>query len=296
MRDEYAGLIIMIAATLFFSFMNIFVKITLAELPFMETVFFRGVFGTIFVVMYLLSQRKPLIGPRPFLLSLRGLLGFLGLSCYYFTMSKLTLADTVILNRISPLFVMILSYFILKEILSRWHVVVLLMAMVGIFNIVQPQMDFAPIAGLIGLLSSVFSAGAYIVVKKLSSDHNAFQIVLAFVFLSALLSVPFLFNNFMLPDGPTWLLLADIGFTSALAQILMTKAYALGSPTPVSIASYGIFIFSALWGYLLWGEIQNPQALIGSGIVITCMLSLPFLNRRVQAIKSEKRIRPVSEV
>ena len=276
-KNENKGLLMMLAAALVFSIMNALVKKALQSIPFMETVFFRGAFGTVFITLLLLHRKIPLIGPNRRLLTLRGLLGFLGLSCYYFTMSRLTIADTVILNKMSPLFVMILAHFFLKEVLNRWHYGVLLLAMAGVFNVIQPQMKFEPFAGVIGLSSAVFSGMAYICVKKLSRNHHSSQIVLAFVFISSLLSLPFILKNFVWPDRDQWIILTSIGFSSALAQLLMTRAYALGSPTPISLAGYSVVIFSGIWGYFLFSEIQDFQALMGSLLVISSLALLPFI-------------------
>ncbi|MBN2057168.1 DMT family transporter [bacterium] len=278
MRAENKGLLLMVTAALVFSGMNVLVKIALREYSYMETVFFRSAFGTIIMFTFLRLRHLPVIGRRPGMLFLRGFLGFLGLSCYYFAMARLTLADTVILNKISPLFVMILAHFLLKEVLSRAHLAILFSAIFGIYNIVQPQLEIAPLAGLIGLASAVFSAAAYIVVKKLSADHSSAQIVFAFVAVATFLSIPVMMPSFVCPRGADWLIFLGIGATSSAAQLIMTKAYALGAPTPVSIASYGVVIFSALWGFLFFNEIQDTQALTGTILVIGCLLVLPFIN------------------
>jgi len=240
------------------------------------------------------------------MLALRGSLGFVGLSCYYYAMARLTLADTVILNKASPVFVMVFAYFFLRERLSRWHLVALAVALFGVFNIVQPQLEivqplpYGPgasplplperppnIAGLIaalaGLASAVASALAYIVVKKLSVDHRSPQIVFAFVSFSTVLAVPFLFRRYVPPRGILWLILIGIGASSAVGQVLMTKAFRLGSPTPVAIASYAVVIFSALWGFLIFDELQNPQAIAGSLLLIGSLVTLPFLSGRARA-------------
>ncbi len=282
MRDETRGFLIMVAATLVFSIMNVMVKFMLTTRGFhsMETVFFRSLFGWIFVATLLKSRNLPLMGPRPKLLAFRGFLGFMGLSCYYFAMRHLTLADTVILNKLSPVFVMIFAYFFLKERLTKLHLVVLAAALFGIFHVIQPQLDFAATAGFLGLASAVFSGMAYVVVKKLAVDHRSPQIVLAFLTMAAILSFPFLIGRFQMPSLLEWLIFIAIGFTSSIAQILMTRAYALGSPTPVSIASYGVVIFSAVLGFMFFGELQNPQALAGTIIVLGSLTALPFLKTR----------------
>lgn len=277
MRKENLGLLYMVIAAVFFSTMNVLVKISLRGYPFMETVFFRSFFGLIFICFILKSRGIPLIGPRPKLLMLRGTLGFIGLSCYYYAMSYLTIADTVILNKISPLFVMIFAYFMLRERLRPQVFIIMAMALFGVYNVIQPQLDFAPLAGALGVLSAVVSGLAYVIVKQLSRDHAAPQIVLSFVGMATLLAIPFMAPVFQWPTPLHWLMFTGIGVSSGIAQLFMTKAYAVGSPTPVSIASYSVVLISALFGFLILGEVQDTQALIGSVIVLISLLALPFV-------------------
>ncbi|MCD4655716.1 DMT family transporter [bacterium] len=293
MRPETKGILYMGCAALFFSSMNVLVKISLRGYPFMETVFFRSFFGLIFVAGILKLRGLPLIGPRPQMLVLRGSLGFIGLSCYYYAMSYLTIADTVILNKVSPVFVMVFAYFLLAERLRPHVFVILVIALVGVYNVIQPQLEFAPQAGAVGLFSAVVSGLAYVVVKKLSSDHHAPQIVLAFVGMATILSVPFLIPVFTWPSTLDWFIFAAIGISSSIAQLFMTKAYALGSPTPVSIAGYSVVLVSALFGYLFLGEIQDQQAIIGSVIVLSSLMALPFVRSKPP---QPVRNRPMAEV
>ncbi|HPQ39248.1 MAG TPA: DMT family transporter [bacterium] len=293
LRQETKGLLIMISSAFFFSGMNVLVKVSLRSYPFMETVFFRSFFGLIFVAALIRSRGLPLIGPRPRLLMLRGSLGFIGLSCYYYAMGHLTIADTVILNKVSPVFVMIFAYFFLGERLPPAVFIILGVALIGVYNVIQPQLEFAPMAGAVGLFSAVISGLAYVVVKKLSSDHHAPQIVLAFVGMATVLSLPFLIPVFRWPDPGDWLIFAAIGACSSIGQILMTKAYALGAPTPVSIAGYSVVLVSALFGYLFLGEIQDTRALIGSVIVLVSLMLLPFI--RPRPLRPVDR-RPMAEV
>ena len=293
MTGENKGLLYMVTGALFFSAMNVLVKISLRGYPFMETVFFRSFFGLIFVIILLKSRGLPIIGPRPRLLALRGTLGFIGLSCYYYAMGHLKIADAVILNKVSPLFVMIFAYFFLGERLRPQVFIIMAVAMVGIYNVIQPQMDFAPLAGAVGVLSAVVSGGAYVIVKKLSSDHASPQIVLSFVGMASILSIPFLIPVFIWPEPMDWVIFACIGFTSIMGQILLTKAYAVGAPTPVSIASYSVVLVSAFFGYIFLGEVQDSQALMGSVIVLVSLLALPFVRSKPP---KPVRSRPMAEV
>jgi len=293
MQRETKGLALMIVAAFFFSSMNVLVKVSLKSYPFMETVFFRSFFGVLFVAALIKIRGLPLIGPRPRLLVLRGTLGFAGLSCYYYAMGHLTIADTVILNKVSPVFVMIFAFFFLGERLPPAVFAILATALVGVYNVIQPQLDFAPLAGAVGFFSAVISGLAYVVVKKLSVDHHSPQIVLAFVGMASVLALPFMIPVFRWPTPMAWLIFAAIGACSSIGQILMTKAYALGAPTPVSIAGYSVVLVSAVFGYLFLDEIQDTRALIGSIIVLGSLLALPFV--RAKPPRPVRR-RPMADV
>jgi len=213
----------------------------------------------------------------------RGLFGFLGVSTYYFTMSRLTLADTAILNKLSTVFVMLFAYFLVGERLWPAHVGVLALSVIGVYNIVQPQWQLAPLAALTGLASAAFAGMAYTLVKLLTADHDPLQIVFAYSASCAVLILPVLPWTFRCPSLAELLLLTAAGGLSTLGQGLMSSAYAHGSPTPTSIASYSVVLFSAVWGYLFFNEVQNPQAIAGSVTVLAALVLLPLIPARQQA-------------
>jgi len=95
-----------------------------------------------------------------------------------------------------------------------------------------------------------------------------------------LLPVPFLFSSFKLPDSQTFLYVLMVGLTASLAQILMTQAYRLAPAGKVSIASYTNVIFAAFLGVLLFSEIQDMRAILGSILIVASCLSLPFIGRK----------------
>jgi drug/metabolite transporter (DMT)-like permease len=64
-----------------------------------------------------------------------------------------------------------------------------------------------------------------------------------------------------------WLVLAAIGVIGLVAQLMMTRAYALGDAATISVYGYLTPVFAALGGLLWFGEPLTPQVLIGTGLV-----------------------------
>jgi len=214
------------------------------------------------------------------LLVARGLFGSMGLICYMYTIKHLKFADAVILNRASPFFVILLAPILLSEKITRAHVIAMLAGFGGVYHIIKPDLHIQVVPGAVGLLSAVFAGLAYVCVKKLTGRHSSRLIVFYFSLVSMLLPVPFLFSSFKLPDSQTFLYVLMVGLTASLAQILMTQAYRLAPAGKVSIASYTNVIFAAFLGVLLFSEIQDMRAILGSILIVASCLSLPFIGRK----------------
>ncbi len=302
-RSDRQGILLMVAASLSFSVMGIFAKLALVATGVWELVFFRGLVTTI-IMFFLVQSDRPfsfrrhstsrsgppsptltfrwsrLRGRDMKLLIARGVFGSLGLVCFMYGIAHLKLADAVILNRVSPIFVILLAPLALKEKITPAHLVVVAAALFGVYHIVKPDLDIQLVPGLIGLISAVFAALAYVSIKKLTADHPPLLIVFYFALVSTLLPIPFLFQSFTLPTPSILMDLLAVGLTAALAQVLMTLSYRQAPASKVSIASYTNVVFAALWGYLFFGELQDTRSLIGSTIIVGCCLLLPFVGRR----------------
>ena len=128
----------------------------------------RCLFGIIILIIFLLFIRKPIIIKTnyPFLTILRCFLFFLGFSLYYFSLSKLSLAVAVTLFFISPFFVTILSMLILKESIGirRWGA--LFIGFVGVFLVMNPQIDNFNFYTLFPMICAFCYALTMIIQKK----------------------------------------------------------------------------------------------------------------------------------
>lgn len=97
------------------------------------------------------------------LLCCRGLFGFASVSCLFFAIQQLPLADATVFTFLAPVYVSTVSEWLLKE--DAGSRVPLVACVVGMLLVVQPSALFgtARLSGygvLLGLLHSVFSAVA----------------------------------------------------------------------------------------------------------------------------------------
>ncbi len=274
MENKSKGIVLILLSSLFFALMASTVK-SLDHIPLVEKIFFRNILG-FFIAFYVVKKRKkPILGNNRKYLLLRSILGLTGVAFYFFALSIMPLADTVILNNLSPFFVLILSALFLGEKIKKFHVFALILAFVGAGFIIKPQFNMSIIPSLMALMSAFFAGSAYTVIRHLRLTDAPETIVLYFTFISCISVLPFmLMGQFVMPSLFEAVKLLALGGFATTAQFLMTNAYRYAPAGELSIYSYANIIFSTLLGFIIWSEIPDIFSIMG-GLLI---LSAGFIN------------------
>ncbi|WP_078412652.1 DMT family transporter [Priestia abyssalis] len=269
------GVILAILSSLIFSIMNALVKAVSLSIPSAEVVFFRSIIGTV-IIYFMMRQSKVAFSTKGVpMLAVRGVLGALYLLAYFYTISKIPLADASILAHLSPFFAIILSTLFLKERMSQKVLFLLPLVILGAILLVKPfNYSTYSIYAFIGILSALFAAGAATSIRYLSKKHHSYEIVFYFLATAALVSIPLMWNNFVIPTPLELFFLVCIGVVSLLGQIFLTKAFTHENVIVVEITRYIGIVFNAMWGFLFWLEVPDMLTILGGACIITACISL----------------------
>jgi drug/metabolite transporter (DMT)-like permease len=63
-------------------------------------------------------------------------------------------------------------------------------------------------------------------------------------------------------------LIVVVAFFGVIAQFAVTKAYAIASPSLIAPFEYAALIWSAILGYLIWGDVPDAWAVAGALLII----------------------------
>ncbi|MCD8188756.1 MAG: DMT family transporter, partial [Clostridiales bacterium] len=165
-----------------FTWMNIFVRLS-GDLPSIEKSFFRNFIAMLVAaVMIWRSGEGFRLQPKnlPWFLC-RSIFGTMGILCNFYAVDHLVLANASMLNKMSPFFVLIFSYFILKEKLTPFQIGVVAVAFCGSMFIVKPTLaniDLFP--SLVGLLGGVSAGAAYTFVRMLGLKGEKGPVIVLF--------------------------------------------------------------------------------------------------------------------
>ncbi|WP_088830734.1 DMT family transporter [Paenibacillus tyrfis] len=269
------GVLLAIFSSLVFSVMNALVKAASVSIPSTEVAFFRSIIGTAIIYGMMRHSKVPFSREGIPLLVTRGVLGALYLLAYFYTISKIPLTDASILAHLSPFFVMALAVLVLKEKLSRRALTVLPVAILGAMLLIKPfQFSSYSADALIGLLSAFFAAGAAVSIRMLSQKHHTYEIVFYFLATATLVSMPLMWNDFVVPSTLDWLYLISIGVVSLLGQLFLTKAFTHENAAVVEVTRYIGIVFNAMWGFLFWMEVPDLLTAAGGVLIVTACIAL----------------------
>jgi drug/metabolite transporter (DMT)-like permease len=278
MENRKKGITYILLSSLFFALMAATVKF-LGDMPTAEKIFFRNLVG-IFVAFSLVKKSgSSLIGNNKKLLILRSAFGLLGIAAYFYALANMKLSDAVILNKMSPFFVMVFAALFLKEKISKKQLIALVTAALGAILVIRPGFDSNLIPSLIALMSSIFAGIAYTLVRQLRKTDSAATVVFYFSFFSTIAMIPFMLSgSFVIPSAVQALALLALGLFAAAAQLFMTNAYRHAEAGELSIYTYANIVFSSIFGLVLFQEIPDLFSAVGAVLII----SAGYLNYRAK--------------
>ena len=275
------GLRYMAAAAFFFSVMSLLVKVAGQRLPTQEVVLARSSVGAFLSWLVLRRRGVGVLGHRRGLLFLRALLGYGALSCFFYALVHLPLADATVIQYTNPLWTALFAAILLGERIRRLDGALVLVSLVGVVLMTRPEalfggagqrLDLA--AAGIALLGAVLSAMAYVIVRKLSTTEDALVIVFWFAALSTIGAIPFTAADAVMPTAWEWLALAGIGVVTQLGQVFMTHGLRLEKAGRVMAVGYMQIVFAALWGVLFFAEVPDAWGIGGALLIVLGTLGI----------------------
>ena len=263
-----------------FSIMDLLVKWS-QDYPTGEVLFFRGFFGLL--LTYFLIPKDKLKSfyktDRKLEHFFRCFAGIIALIAIVVALRELPLAVVVSLSYAAPLFITILSIFLLGEKVGIFRWIAVLIGFVGVLVISEPGFNEVNYLYILPIIFCIGMAFVTITIRKLSTSEPVWLISIFFtltITFVSLFTIPF---GWVLPNFKDFILLALIGVTGGGANLLLTQSYKLSEVSLVAPLKYLSLIFAILFGYLIWDEIPSYKNLVGAALVITA--SLIILRREI---------------
>jgi len=274
-----------------FSVMDLLVKWS-SDYPTGEVLFFRGFFGLL--PTYFLIPKNKL---KTFYTTERSkehlfrcLMGLMALIAIVVALRELPLAVVVSLSYAAPLFITVLSIFLLSEKVGvfRWLAVVI--GFIGVIIIAEPGFKGMNYLYFLPLIFCIGMAFVTIMIRKLSTTEPIWLISIFFTITISIAGLATIPMGWKMPNFQDFILLSLIGVTGGSANLFLTQSYKLSEVSLVAPLKYLALVLAIFFGYFIWNEIPTIKTLIGASLVV--LASLIIFRREIyhkQKIPSTNR-------
>ena len=278
--------LLVLGSSLLFATMGVCVKLASELYPAGEIVFYRGLVGMLFAWLVARSQRVSLRTTVPALHFWRSLCGVLALGLWFHAIGGLPLATAVTLNYMSSVW---MALFLLAG--AAWLgsarvdgrlLAAVLVGFAGVALVLRPTLAQHQLwHGLAGLLSGMAAALAYLQVSALGRRGEPDTRIVFYFALGGVLAGAgsMLWTGLSRHSLPGAALLLAVGLLATAAQLMITRAFAIGSTLSNAGLQYSGILFAVLYGVMLFGESLSWTALAGMLLIIGAGLVSTLLAR-----------------
>ena len=265
------GSLWMLVAGAFFACMGVFVKLGAAFFSDIELVFYRSFLGLLLMFLIMASRKIPIATPCLRNHLWRGISGTVALMLFFYCITTLPLATAITLNYTAPMFLTLLTTFVLREKIHPQLSIAIATGFAGVVLLLHPTLQQDQLAsGMLGLASGFLAGVAYLNVRQLGQlGEPAARTVFYFSLTAAVCSGALMLTgrvHSITPHG--FAILLGLGCTATFAQLAMTRAYRVGKTLVVGSLAYSTILFASVFGMLLWNETLPATGWLGMALII----------------------------
>jgi S-adenosylmethionine uptake transporter len=270
-------------ASAFFIGMDATVKTLGDRFDALQLTFLRFAAGCLFALPLWCWFRSPMParGSWP-LHALRSVLLLLALLCWFHSLRLLPLVEAVAIGYTAPIFISLLAMLLLREKPSRWIWAALALGAAGTLSALwgdlardpQTAADGRRLEGLLAaLVSAVLYAGVVVLARHQAQRDALWTILLIQNVLPAVLLggvAAWQWQPMQAADLAPVLLM---GLLATAGLMAITWAFTHIEASRAAPVEYTGFIWAALLGYGLFGEVPSPSTLASAGLIVAgCLL------------------------
>ncbi len=257
----------MLLACVFFAVVGILVRHISKEVHPFEIVFFRSLIILLIMLSWKGSSLRVLKVQQWRLHFARAGSGVMASLLLFSAFAVMPIADVTALTFTAPLFATIGAVLFLDETIHMRRGLGTVVGFIGAMIILRPGIGDFEAASLMALGAALGMACSVLAIKGLSRTQTSNAIV----FIGALLMAPFsLIAALFYWSWPTFdqiALLSAMGVASFGIQQCVTRAFAAADATVVLPFDFSRLLFTALLGFLIFGEVPDFWTWIGGTII-----------------------------
>ena len=269
--ENRRGIVFMLTAMSLFVVNDVFMKLARETYPAGQAIALRAVFAVFvgFALVFLARESDRLATAfRPRVL-LRGMLEAFGALTFGWSLGLLPLANITAINMASPLLIVALAAALGMERVGWRRTVALTVGFIGVLFVVKPGAASFNSAALVAVLSTFLVACRDLATRTIGDDVPSTVVSLTTTILVGIVAFGYGLTEQWLP---VWRIeTIYVGLAAVLVTIgtfFIISAFRRTDVGVISQYRYAIIVFATVLGYLVWGDVPDPFAFLGVGLIV----------------------------
>ncbi|WP_162917021.1 DMT family transporter [Dongia deserti] len=232
---------------------------------------------SLIMVLWLVGRSQPgftaLRTKRPIEHAARAFCAAVELTAFYFAISLIPLPTAMSIVAASPIFGTLLGIVFLRERLRLRGWFAVFAGFIGMLLVVQPEEGANSLLGTGAVLTSVVLwCFAQLFARRLSTTESNLTILFYYAVGGVIIlgiATPFVWVN---PTPLEWAAIIAVGIFGCLGQYFLILALRYAPMSLLAPFEYSALVWACFYGYIFWGDVLGPVAIIGVVIIVAACL------------------------
>jgi drug/metabolite transporter (DMT)-like permease len=274
-----SGLGLMLLSAIIFSFTDIFIKHLSSSFSATQIAFVRFFLGGFILWPLLSSKGMSLRGNQTRILILRGLFGTLSFFLLLKSIAMIPLSNAIVLHYTFPLFAALFSFLFFKIALEKGEIILILIGLIGIYILTNPDFHSFNNGYLFGFLSGCFGGLAMVLAHKARQTNSPFVIYFYFCLIGGMITFPFMLQNFTVPGIQNGIILVLIALMLLIGQVLMNHGLKFCKASEGSLILMSEVVITGIAGFMIFKDPVTWNFLVGAFLIIGSGIGLNLMSR-----------------
>lgn len=263
------GAIWILSSAVIFTATNALIKYMGNSLDSLQMVFFRGLFGTLFLlpIVWRAGGWEVLRTKRMNFHLARGLTGSLSLMTIFYALTHMPLADVTGISFSRSLWVIVLAVLFLSEKIRWRRSLATLVGFLGVLVMVRPGPEANP-AAFAAVLNALFVAMSVVLIKRMTVTEKPLTILFWGTLIPTFVTLPPALVVWKNPTMFDLTLMAIIGAGLSVGHSCLIHGLRVGEATAVMPFDYTRLILSGIAGYIFFFEVPDPYTIVGAIMIV----------------------------
>lgn len=285
------GAIWILSSAVIFTATNALIKYMGNSLDSLQMVFFRGLFGTLFLlpIVWRAGGWEVLRTKRMNFHLARGLTGSLSLMTIFYALTHMPLADVTGISFSRSLWVIVLAVLFLSEKIRWRRSLATLVGFLGVLVMVRPGPEANP-AAFAAVLNALFVAMSVVLIKRMTVTEKPLTILFWGTLIPTFVTLPPALVVWKNPTMFDLTLMAIIGAGLSVGHSCLIHGLRVGEATAVMPFDYTRLILSGIAGYIFFFEVPDPYTIAGAIMIVGSTFYIARREARDARLATEREL------